>query len=479
MTRDASAQPTARGTGGGTALRGMRLSRHWTQADLCVQFERRSRELGRPLSLSVRQVRRWESENPPCPLPAYQRVLEALFGVPVTELGFRPSWTTPWQPIAQPNGALGLGDHGVRRQEGDERVRRREFVAGAMALGTTPIVGSQLGSPVRPTSAGGDISRARHMDVLGGHGTGGMLDQETVDGYATIARQQRLLYWKVPAPRVYQPVATHTQLGVDMLRGSSAGGRRGALAGHVAETALLAARLAFFDLQQPASARRFYQVAIAAAREADDHQLGSAVLGHLAFIPAFAGQSGEARDLMRAAHAHAARGVSTVHRAWLYAVESEIETRVGGGSRSNALIERASETLNGPGGPGAVETPEWLDFFDESRLAGFQGYCELHSGDPVVARQVLRRTLNTLPASADKQRSIILTDIADSYLRQGEVDACCEQLTEALAMLEDHWYATAMDRIRGVRGRIGSYASYRAVRGLDDALACWPRVVSV
>lgn len=475
----AEAAPAIRPVASNTALRGTRLSRHWTQADLCAQFERRSRELGRPLSLSVRQVRRWESDNPPCPLPAYQRVLEALFEVPVTDLGFRPSWTTPWQPRTPPGGAEGVGEHGgPRRQEGDDRVRRREFMAGAMALGTAPLVGSHNGGS-RALSVNGDISRARHMDVLGGHGVGGALDQDTVDGYAIIAGQQRRLYWKVPAPRVFQPVATHAQLGVDMLRGSTAGRQRGTLASRVAETALLAARLAFFDLQQPASARRFYQVAIAAAREADDHQLGSAVLGHLAFIPAFAGQGGEARDLMRAAHAHAARGVSSVHRAWLYAVESEIETRVGGGDRSSSLIQRAAETLDGSGGPGAVDVPDWLDFFDDSRLAGFQGFCELHSGDPAIARQALRRTLNTLPSSADKQRSIVLADIADSYLRQGEVDACCEQLTDALAILEDHWYATAMDRVREVRSRLAPYSSHTTVRHLDEMLACWPRQTAV
>ncbi|MFD0636954.1 hypothetical protein ACFQ9X_40685 [Catenulispora yoronensis] len=50
------------------------------------------------LSLSVRQVRRWESEDPPCPLPAYQRVLEEVFGVSVAQMGFQVGWTVPWAP---------------------------------------------------------------------------------------------------------------------------------------------------------------------------------------------------------------------------------------------------------------------------------------------------------------------------------------------------------------------------------------------
>src|ERR1700730_8293253 len=71
------------GNVGNHALRQLRLRRFWTQADFASAFEARSRQIGRPLSLSVRQVRRWESDNPPLPLPAYQAVLEALFGVPI------------------------------------------------------------------------------------------------------------------------------------------------------------------------------------------------------------------------------------------------------------------------------------------------------------------------------------------------------------------------------------------------------------
>src|SRR6266699_6607378 len=80
------------GNTGNHALRQLRLRRFWTQADFASAFEARSRQIGRPLSLSVRQVRRWESDNPPLPLPAYQAVLEALFGVPIERMGFQPQW---------------------------------------------------------------------------------------------------------------------------------------------------------------------------------------------------------------------------------------------------------------------------------------------------------------------------------------------------------------------------------------------------
>lgn len=68
-----------------------RHDRGWySQAALVNAFEWKARQLGINLSVSVRQVRRWESADPPWPTPDYQTVLEALFGLPLNVLGFTP-----------------------------------------------------------------------------------------------------------------------------------------------------------------------------------------------------------------------------------------------------------------------------------------------------------------------------------------------------------------------------------------------------
>ncbi|MFI1586218.1 DUF5753 domain-containing protein [Embleya sp. NPDC020630] len=55
---------------------------------LSAAFRECAAGLGLRLDVSVRQVRRWESANPPWPTPDYERVLETLFGVPLDRLGF-------------------------------------------------------------------------------------------------------------------------------------------------------------------------------------------------------------------------------------------------------------------------------------------------------------------------------------------------------------------------------------------------------
>jgi hypothetical protein len=45
----------------------------------------------------------------------------------------------------------------------------------------------------------------------------------------------------------------------------------------------------WFDLQNPAKAQVSFVIALQAAQDAQDALLGSAVLAHMAFIPAFSG----------------------------------------------------------------------------------------------------------------------------------------------------------------------------------------------
>jgi transcriptional regulator with XRE-family HTH domain len=67
----------------------LRRDRRWTQEDLADAISRASvRVLPRAISVSVRQINRWESADPPMPHPGHQRVLEQVF----TPLTFREIW---------------------------------------------------------------------------------------------------------------------------------------------------------------------------------------------------------------------------------------------------------------------------------------------------------------------------------------------------------------------------------------------------
>lgn len=148
----------------------------------------------------------------------------------------------------------------------------------------------------------------------------------------------------------------HTQLGVGILRGADTA-QRAQIAGAVARSALLTARLAFFDLGQPAIADRCFDVALAATREVGDHALAATVLGHMAFVPAFGHQPDKARTLLAAAFQHTWHGVSPVVRSWLHCVSSEVDGRAGAGAAGRHEIDLATASIDSD-----TPAPEWLDF---------------------------------------------------------------------------------------------------------------------
>ncbi len=480
------------GLQGNHALRELRLRRFWTQADFAAAFEARSRQIGRSLSLSVRQVRRWESDNPPLPLPAYQAVLEALFGVPIERMGFQPRWAREqagapgpgpggaqgW-PKAAPGGAgaPGRGGAGVARSPQDDHerqdpVKRRQFMTGAMALGTAAVAAPDPAlaarSPLQEEAADrlADRTPGRTAQAPGSSA----VDPALVSGYAVITEQHRGLYWSVAAPSMFTAVAAHSDLGLGLLRAASSPALRARLARPVAETALLAARLAFFDLQQPQVAEGYFAAALDAARESADRALVGAVLAHMAFVPAFAGRPRRARDLMAQARRQSDGAAGRTQRSWMYAVESEIEARGGGPAAAADLIARSEAQLGAGPAAGPGEAPDWLDYFDASRLAGFKGFCQLATGRSADAAACLERTLRTLPATGAKQRSIVLADLALARARQGELEESGRLLGGAIAQLQRSWYATGASRVETVRRALSAAkAPVRVLAPLDEA----------
>ncbi len=257
--------------------------------------------------------------------------------------------------------------------------------------------------------------------------------------------------------------------------GPPAGGRR-ILAAALAESYLLAGRIEFFDLRQPDQASETLLRALQAAGEADDSLLGSAVLAHMAFIPGWAGDRDAAVERMVAARTYARREDASVELwAWLDAVEAECETRCGNPRTALQLISHAEDTL---AAGSEHPTPVWMDWFSPVRLAAFKGNTQLKAGHFPQARETLGQVLNDLPPTSDKQRTVILGDLAAVEAADNRPEEACRYATQALDQLAVTWYATGMDRVREVRRTLTPWQNEQCVRDLDDRLYDWGTTVS-
>lgn len=376
------------------------------------------------LGVGVRQVRRWESENPPSPQPDQAQALTRELGQDLESLGF-----------SLPNTAR------------PDRGRRSVLTATAAVVGLAAV----------PTTA---IT---------------MQPATVATDFLAVTRSHRRLYWSV-APATLHPAAqAHGSLGCALLT-ETAGQTRRAVAAALAESYLLAGRIEFFDMRDADRARNTLLLALQAAGEADDPLLGAAVLAHTAFIPAWEGERDKAAERMVAARTYARRGAPSAELlAWLDAVEAECETRCGNTRTALHLIGHAEDTL---AAGSEQQSPDWLDWFSPVRLAAFKGNTQLKAGHLPQARETLLGVLDSLDPSEEKQATVVLGDLAAVEAAAGHPDEACAYALRALDQLERTWYAMGMDRVREVRRTLAPHQHERCVRELDDRLYGWSTTVS-
>lgn len=374
----------------------------------------------RGVRVGIRQVRRWESEAPPLPRQAdIRQALTDLLRHPLDELGF----DVP--PSAETRGAASLLAPANR-------------------------------GPLRTPNAQQPATAA--ADILAG------------------TRAHRRLYWTVAPATLHPAVVAHATLGGQLLD-ATAGRTRQLLAAALAESWLLAGRIEFFDLREPERAGDTWVRALQAAGEADDALLGSAILGHMAFIPGWAGQRSALSERMVAARTYARRGeAGGPFLAWLDAVEAECVTRCGDTRTALNLCAHGEGLLLGDGGQ--APSPEWMDWFSPVRLAAFKGNTQLAAGLLPQARETLLGVLEDLPQDADKQRTVILGDLGAVEAAAKRPEQAAQYALAALLLLETHWYATGLERVREVRRALGPWEHEQYVRDLDDRLYGWGTTVS-
>ncbi len=305
--------------------------------------------------------------------------------------------------------------------------------------------------------------------------TGAIQPATIGDDFRAVVQAHRRMYWSVAPATLYPAVIAHAGLGCALLP-ESTGATRAAIAAALAESFLLGGRIEFFDLRRPEQAGETLLRALQAAGEADDALLGSAILAHSAFIPGWAGRREEAIERLTAARAYARRSrASALYLAWLDAVEAECETLSGHPSTALHLIGHAEDLLRS-GSP--QPSPAWLDWFSETRLAAFKGNVQLKASHLPQARETLREVLEDLSSRCDKQRTVILGDLARVEAAAGRPEDACRYAALALDQLAITWYATGMDRVREARRSLARWQHDRCVRELDDRLYGWETTVS-
>lgn len=434
-----------------TRLKWQRLQRGWSQEEVVEQVKRSMKQAGdgEP-GLNTDIIRRWETGDR-TPDPRYKKHLVLVFGQPASDLGLLSADELALCPAdlvaGSPEANVLVDEHLV-----DSAVRKVMLVllGGNAEINRPVFLRGLLGASLAALFSGG-IAIPDSAEALAGEQRT-QLDPRAVDAFAAITAAHRDLYWTTAAVELLPSVTAHVRLGRGMLNSTSDGdgpqARR--LASALAESALLASRLLFFDLTQGSAADQFFQLADGAASTSQDHALAAAVLAHRAFVPGFGGQVQPARAYLSAAHAHVRYAGGPLLRAWLHCVDAEISARIGQRRASITRIHTAEDALATAG-----TDPAWLDFFDASRLDGFAGNALLLADRPREAADRLQKALDTLAGAATKQKAVLLFDLAAAH---APIDAerAVASVRHAFDLISQAPYGAALQRVPGVRAALSA-----------------------
>ena len=390
-------------------LRAQRLRRAWSLDDVVRELRDLADRLGeRPLGVSATMVYNWETGRHR-PRPPYPRLLCLLYGCSAEELGL-------YEPGALdgPSRASGLvvPTFGARRPE----------------------------RPVRVSEA-------------------------TVHNLETVTAAYRRMYHTVAAHDLIDDVAQHAKTTAGFWRRAVDPTLRRGLAAAAGEVAVLAGRMSFFDLGRPSDAEPYYQDALQAARDAQDRPLQAVVLGNRSFLPRSRGDFAGALQLLEQAKQLVPD--QPVIRSWAMALEAMTHAWAQEPAGSLAALEAAEAVLDEatPGG-----RPEWFDYYDRSRLAGFKGQVHILLTQPDRAHTVLEEAIGALDPEAAKQRACYLADRARVCVEEGEVEQACQLGIQALQLLEQVEYQTGVQRVRDLRTKLRPWPNHPAVADLTERL---------
>jgi hypothetical protein len=359
-----------------------------TQESFLADFAHWARLIGANAAVGVRQLRRWEAEDPPpLPHPGQQAVLEAMFGIPLAEMGF----TVPdnrLHPLAP------VRDDGV--------VRRREFIAdlgGLAAAAAVPTAGRTSMAEVRDLR--GRIDGLYRLD----HASGGKSARQ--QAHTLLERIDTRLNGSLCTERV--AVQLHAMLGE--------------IHCHLGWIAHDAGRVA----ESRASALE----ALAAARMTGDAQLEMRALSTLSLLAVDRRQPWEATSAVAAAQALAARhagpGVQLVRalreaRAALAAGDLTGSRRALSGAVH--LHDRADQE---------PDAPRWVRFAGPVEIDYATGTHYLKARKPKAAIPFLRAAVDGLAAGYARNTALYRARLATVLLQAGEAEEACAQMALVLA----------------------------------------------
>jgi transcriptional regulator with XRE-family HTH domain len=279
----------------------------------------------------------------------------------------------------------------------------------------------------------------------------------------TTSLSYRQLEQHTPARVLARPVTAHLSLAYALAR--QADGKQAArLSAAVSEVAGLAAWL-HADLAEPAQARHYYKMSIAAARKAQHPLLATYMQGSFGQYATTAGDAVHGLRLLRDATGRLPRSAPPTARAWLASLEAVSLGYLGDRDALKALddAQRHAETSIG-----SEPVWPWVFQFDAAAVARYKAVAASRLGLAKMATDAFDQANGT--ARSPKQAAIAATEHARAIASGGHLDQACALAVAAYDIGCRYESERVCHAVRDFRASLGTRAPQRITAELDDRL---------
>lgn len=216
-----------------------------------------------------------------------------------------------------------------------------------------------------------------------------------------------------------------------------------------------------FDLGHHTEASKCWIAGVHNAYHCGDADMGSALLGDLAYQASWRGDPHTAIDILQRALSRTqhptAQSLLQLRLARALAAQGERRRALRALSSAERLLGQSS------GEP----VPTWCAWMCEADLAVDSGQALLDLGDTRHAHQLIREGQDHLPPSRDKTRGVFLAYQAKSHLDLGEPDLAAAAANESLHLAQRIGAPRCEQLIRGLLPR---FEKYQKVQGVSQLL---------
>ncbi|MFI6883757.1 hypothetical protein [Streptosporangium canum] len=428
---------------------------------------RRAGKLQGHASFSVRQLSRWESENPPYPRPAQRAVLEGYFKTTAANLGLTRS--VPLSPNRGPLSAVPEASARQHNARTGPPPNRREFIAAAVGtadaidLPPTDAPSSSLDESAVREEGTQDSATALFIalapPIKATEGNSPHL--VAIESFRRADRQ-------LGGGHVYRSVLHYLQYTIAPGLFSAGGRHNGDEVFRAAAVLTEMAGWMAHDSGRDDLARGHFAKALLFAQAVSNASVGANILAGMSHLALQCDRLDEAAALARAGLDRIkTAGRVPILSSRLHAMEARALARLGDAQATQRALAEARKELDSI--PDEV-FPHWIAPFDGAALASEVALSLQDLGMLSAAAAEANRAITLRGADRARSRTFSQISLAGLLIRQGELEAACSVGYTILGACQALGSSRVTQQMNDLALALSSYRDVRAVSALLDDL---------